>query len=461
MIRLPRLALATPSTGSEPAAASLALLAALAAKRRRVQHYRAWACPERTAAIVATTGLPGRHLDPWLMPRDVLRTLFARNARRADLAVVEGTIEEARPVVLYDLQSQDRPGELGPIAEALDLPRVALVSCPALAGLHLPELPKDVDGILLDGIERAEEFDTIKRVVELVARRPVVGALEALPAVRAALRDLPRDRPPPRELLEALAASFLRFADLPLLGAIAESRPFADVEAAPWPRGPKRFRVAYAQDEAFGGYFPDTLETLEALGAELVEFSPVGDGELPAGVDLVIIGCGFPDRFADALARNVCMISNLSKHVCEGRRIYAEGGGTAYLGRQMIIDGRAVRGAGILPFEAVLQSAPTGPTPVDRTLLRASWLGPEGATVRGYRTGRWRLRATPERGDSTRSGPLTREGDVYFHHHAVGGLVHLHLAALPDVVAAFAGPHHASLNLPSASGVFGAIQGDG
>jgi cobyrinic acid a,c-diamide synthase len=416
----------------------------------------------RTAAIVAATGLPGRHLDPWLMPPDILRTLFARSAGRADLAVVEGTLEEARPVILLDRQHQDRPGELAPIAEALDLPRVALVPCPALSGLHLPELPRDVEGIVLDGIERAEEYETIKRVVELVTRRPVLGAVEALPAARAALLDLPRDRPPPRELLATLAASFLRFADLPALSALAESRPFADVEAPPWPRGTRRFRVAYAQDEAFGGYFPDTLETLEALGAELVEFSPLRDGELPGGVDLVIVGCGFPDRFADALARNVCMISQLGQHVCNGNRIYAEGGGTAYLGRQMIIDGRAVRGAGILPFEAELRVEPTGPTPVDRTLNRASWIGPKGTSVRGYRTGRWRLRPAPEPGDGHAiSGPLTSQGDVYFRHHAVGSLVHLHLAALPQVVASFAGPHLASLNLPSASGVFGAIQGDG
>ena len=57
----------------------------------------------------------------------------------------------------------------------------------------------------------------------------------------------------------------------------------------------------------------------------------------------------------------------------------------------MILDGRRVRGAGILPFDAELSPDPTPPTPVTRTLIRDGWLGPKGTIVRGYRSGRWRL----------------------------------------------------------------------
>src|SRR4029077_9837134 len=105
-------------------------------------------------------------------------------------------------------------------------------------------------------------------------------------------------------------------------------------------------------DEAFGAYFPDTLEMLETLGAELVEFSPIRDEALPDAVDLVMIGCGFPDRHADALAENLSLIAALRSHVCRGQRIYSEGGGTAYLGRSLILGDQRVLVAGILPFDA-------------------------------------------------------------------------------------------------------------
>src|SRR5262249_11164445 len=181
--------------------------------------------------------------------------------------------------------------------------------------------------------------------------------------------------------------------------------------------------------------------------------SPLRDGALPEAVDLVMIGCGFPDLFADALAANHCLIAALHAHLCRGHRIYSEGGGTAYLGRFMIIDGRRIPGAGILPFDAELRSNPTGPTPVRRTLIQDGWLGHRGTEVRGYRSGRWRLRPAPDPGDCpARSGPLTGQCDVYFRRNAIGSLIHLHLASLPEVVAAFVGAHRRLLVPPRTGG---------
>lgn len=447
MFRLPRLALATPSRGPEPAPAGLALLAGLTARGCAVQHFRSRACPIGAGVIGQVTGLPGRHLDAWLMPPEVCRSVFARGVRRADLALVEGTLDDARPS--NDGDGCGRPGRLGPIAEALDLPTIALLECRGLDGLHLPRLPEGIDAILLDGLERPDDYALLQRAVALVGKVPVIGAVEALPEVRAALRAVPRDILPPEEVFDRLAASFLRFADLPALRALAESRPFPIAPAEPPARPGGRFRVAYAQDEAFGGYFPDTLETLEALGADLVEFSPLTDGGLPEAIDLVIIGGGYPDRFADELAANYSLIAELRAHVCRGRRLYAEGGGTAYLGRLMILDGREVPGAGIFPFDAELRADPSAPLPVTRELIRDGWLGPAGTVVRGYHSGRWRLLPAPEPGDCpARSGPLTGQHDIFFRRHAVGSLIHLHLAALPEVVAAFAGTRRPSLTGP-------------
>lgn len=450
MTTLPRLALATPATGSDPSYASIAWLAGLTSKRWRVQHFRSHACPTATEAVGQVTGLPGRHLDSWLMPDPVLRTLFARGAQRADLALVEGTLESVE-TLFAARKACDMPGRLAPIVEALALPVVAVVRCAKGEDFHLPRIPIDVDAVFLDGLENPADFECYRRMIALASRKPVLGALEAMPQVRAAILETPRDQPIAEELVAALGASFLKFADLAAIRALAASRDWTGCDGASFASGARRFRVAYAQDEAFGAYFPDTLEALESMGADLVEFSPIRDEALPDRASLVLIGCGFPDLHADALARNLSMIAALRSHVCRGQRIYSEGGGTAYLGRSMVIGDRRIPGAGILPFDAELLPNPAPPSPVSRTLSRDCWLGPRGSVVRGYKSGRWRLLPGVDPLDCPMCfGSLTAEDDVFFHHHAIGGLVHLHLAARPEAVAAFAGPHPPSLTLPSA-----------
>jgi cobyrinic acid a,c-diamide synthase len=448
MNHLPRLALATPATGPEPSIASLGWLAGLTERRWRVQHFRSRACPTATEVVGQVTGLAGRHLDAWLMPEDVCRQLFVQGAQSADFALVEGTLDQPRG--LQAVPDHDRPGGLRPVVEMLDLPVVAVLPCPSWDGFHLSRLPESVDAVFLDGLEDPEDFERFRTMVSLLTRRPVLGAIEAFPELRAALRQAPREAPLPEDLVHRLGASFLRFADLAAIRALAQSRPFPRTAADHGPCGRRRFRVAYAQDEAFGAYFPDTLEMLESLGAELVEFSPIRDEALPESVDLVMIGCGFADHYADALAGNLSLIAALRSHVCRGQRIYSEGGGAAYLGRSMILGGRQVAGAGILPFDAELLPNFDPPTPVVRTLIRDCWLGPKGTTVRGYKTSRWRLRPGADPLDCPNCfGTLTAQDDFFYHHHAVGSLIHLHLGAFPEVVTAFAGPHRPSLTLPS------------
>ncbi|MGP0070221.1 MAG: cobyrinic acid a,c-diamide synthase [Isosphaeraceae bacterium] len=404
------------------------------------------------------TGLPGRHLDAWLMPGPVCCGLFARAAASADLSLVEGTLELPKPKSGLTVVSCDHPGDLRPIAEALDLPVVSVVSCRGSdsEAFHLPRLSEGVDAVLLDELADPSDLPRLRRLVQLTTGLPVVGALEEMPEVRAALERVPSDRRLPDDLIDALAQGFLKHADLSAIRELARRHPFPRTArcAGLSGRGRRRFRVAYAQDEAFGRYFPDTIEALEALGAELIEFSPLRDEGLPERVNLVMIGCGKPDDHADELVSNHSMIAALGKHVCLGRRIYSEGGGTAYLGRRMFIRDRCYRGAGILPFDAEFLPDAPPPGPVSRRLLHDCWLGTRGTTVRGYKSNRWRLIAGVEPFECPSCfGALSAEGDWFYHHHAVGSLLHLHLGALPEVVAAFAGPHRPSLRRPSARGL--------
>jgi cobyrinic acid a,c-diamide synthase len=443
----PRLALSTSgpagAPGPEPAVTTLAILAGLAQEGWQVQHYRCRAVLERSDCIDLVTGRPGRHLDAWLMGPDESRATFLRGCDRGcDLALVEGRLS-----FLPGVGPVGRLGDagLGPVVDAVQAPVVAVVPCRGLDGFHLPSFASLVDAFVLDGLERLDEFESVRRWIHLTTRKPVLGAIASLPEARTdlirglALGEVRFDS------LDRLGASFRRFADLGAIRDLAISRP--------WPRmgrssGPvcgacttvsHRFRVAYAVDAAFGAYFPDTLELLESLGADLHEFSPLHDERLPEHIDLVVIGCGEPEVYADELAANVSLIADLKHHVCRGRQLYAEGGGCAYLARSLVLGTRRIPGAGILPIDAVLRTDPSPPEPVSATLVRESWIGAAGTTLRGYRNNRWRLNPAPDPSDCpARSGLLSAGRELVFRHNAIGSLLHLHPSSLPEARDAFA-----------------------
>jgi cobyrinic acid a,c-diamide synthase len=454
MIRIPCLALATSTSVCEQDVLGMAMLSGLARRGARVQHFRSQACPLGSDIAGRITGMPGRHLDSWLMPPDVRREVFARGISCATtLAMVEGSLRSTGGCLNtspHNLDASDVSG-IAPLASSLDIPLVMVIRHDPADPLHMPPIPDQAEALLLDGFETREQFERFRCFVRHTTGHQVLGGLPAAPQLRKALREVPPGMPLSDDLVAGLATEFETYADWDAIRGLAESRPFtwkgelgARVRA-----DRRRFRVAYARDEAFGGYFPDTLETLGSLGAELIEFSPLHDEALPDHPDLVMIGCGFPDNHIKALAENVSMATALSSHVCMGKRIYAEGGGAAYLGQTMSIDGEISNGVGILPLHAVLQMNQPPPWPVIRTLTQDSWLGPSGTTVRGYSSGRWKFRPAehPIRCPG-RAAPLCDELDMYKYHHAVGGLLHLHLAALPEVVEAFVGNHPSSLTLP-------------
>jgi cobyrinic acid a,c-diamide synthase len=219
-------------------------------------------------------------------------------------------------------------GRLESLCEWLDLPRLVVLDVSLLGECRLPTPPSRIDGLLLDNVASTSDVYRWQTWLEASWGVPVLGALQARPALRAEASG-PRVREACRELGNLLARHVL----LERLIQLAGRRPLPDVEPALFrpSRCCEPLTVALAYDAAFNCYFADTVDLLEARGARIVDFSPLADEALPLGTDLVYMGCGHPERFADELARNNCMLVALRNHVRAGRRIYAEGGGAAYL----------------------------------------------------------------------------------------------------------------------------------
>lgn len=162
---------------------------------------------------------------------------------------------------------------------------------------------------------------------------PVVGGLERLDDCRASMRQLGPGEAPPKKISRLLGDSLARGLRLDRLLSLAAERQFAPVTTARLSAGQHlaEVSVAVAYDEVFNCYFPDTLDLLELQGASVRTFSPLHDEGIPEGTDVVYLGCGHPENADARLAANLCMKMSLCKHVFAGGRVYAEGGGLAYL----------------------------------------------------------------------------------------------------------------------------------
>lgn len=433
MSSLPRFAIGTVQPGTTAAALTCALLDLLERRQVQTQCFLSRACFSALDAASAVTGQAARHLDTWLMPEAACRQVFLRGTAGGQWALVEGRFRSAVP------EPESEGGDLETLCQWLDLPRIAVVDVSRMSGCHLPPRPQGLDAVLLDRVRKPEQASRLQTALESVWGVPVLGHLEELPSLRCWLRSLPGGSRPPRELCRELGNKLLPSLRMDRFFRLARERAWTGPEAEPPRRHEERLRVAVAYDEAFNCYFADTLDLLELCGADVRDFSPLRDERLPAETDLVYFGCGHPERFLEQLSENHCMTMALLNHLCAGRRIYAEGGGLAYLCRQLeTADGRTTPMVGVFPAVARIRAGGPPPRAVELPLVMSTWLGEEGTLLRGYAGSRWAIEPC---------GALQRLSNVpgYAWHlvgrnHAIGSCVHLNLAAQGAVFDALFAP---------------------
>jgi len=431
---LPRLAVGTIQPAADAQVMVWALMEALQRSGLQVQSFFSQACFPRHPAAAVITGMVPRHLDSWIMSPERCGETLVRGAEAADVALVEGKYDPA-------LDDEARGGRLEPLCRWFNLPRLVVLDAAVVDASGLPQRPEHVDGALLDRVGDDRHLAQLSTNIEALWRVPVLGALGTLADLRARLDALPRDGCPAGPLFEQLGDHFMRTWHPARIWGLSREREFPRALAR---RSSQRVEstkltVAIACDEAFHHYFQDTLETFEGLGATVVDFSPLRDESLPLDTDVAYLGCGRPDRYAAALAENHCMKAALRSHLARGGRIYAEGGGAAYLCHEIeTAQGQTARMVGTLPAVARLRPDSVGPRAVEVALDQPTWLGERGTRLRGYRNSIWDFVPLAPPGSlvtaEARRGVLTRS------FQAIGSLVHVDFAAQPHLLRRFFHP---------------------
>lgn len=335
--------IASPKSGSGK---TIFVCGLLEAARRRGLSPQAFKCgPDYIDGLFhrQVLGMSGGNLDSFFEGEEELREKYAR-ASRHHLVVAEGAMG------YFDgLGGNTARASAWEMAKILDMPVILLVDG-AGASLSLLALIKgflDFERELGASRIRAVVFNRMApgmypRMKELVDAIPGIRAAGYVPNLdflsvgsRHLGLILPGEIPGLREQVGRLADCLEETLDWEVILGMAadqggENRGFVKGKNPARILG-ETFRLGVAMDEAFCFYYQENLKLLKDLGAELVYFSPVHDGGLPPGLGGLLLGGGYPERYALQLGANRGMAEAVAGAAGQGMPVLAECGGYLYL----------------------------------------------------------------------------------------------------------------------------------
>jgi cobyrinic acid a,c-diamide synthase len=313
------------------------------------------------------SGRACRNLDLYLMEQNDVVATFRRHAPADGISLVEGNKG------LYDGLALDGSNSNAALAKLLDLPVVLVLDArgmtrgiaPLILGYQAFDPDIQIAGVILNNLGGSRHESKLRQVIEHYTDVPVIGAVhhdERLQIVERHLGLMPSNESAEATAYIANIGQVINErVDLDRLLQIVDKPPLPAAPApdiTPLPLGPN-LRIGIARDRAFGFYYADDLDALQAAGAELVPFDALNDPHLPQ-VDALYIGGGFPEMCAAELQANATLRHEIRQAIESGMPAYAECGGLMYLSRSLTHEGKQYQMVGAIPGDVTMHAKPIG-----------------------------------------------------------------------------------------------------
>lgn len=350
--RYPRILVAAGASGSGKTMITCGLLQALKNRGLDVTSFKCgpdYIDPMFHARVIKTQA---GNLDTFFTDEATTRYLFAQNAAAADISVIEGVMG------YYDgLGGVSEKASAYDVARVTQTPTVLLVdtkgmSLSALAyikGYMQYREDSNIRGVILNRFP-AGMYEEMKLRIEEELDVRVYGYVPKIPELVLESRHLglvlPEEVHQLEEKLQRLAGVLEETLDIDGLIALANSagelpcgEPQMLAEILHGDRAEmlrrKKPVIAVARDEAFCFIYENNLRLLRDLGAQIIEFSPLYDREIPKEADGLLLFGGYPELYAKRLSENTEMLRDLREKIEGGIPCLAECGGFMYLHRTM------------------------------------------------------------------------------------------------------------------------------
>ncbi len=439
------LVIAAPMSGSGKTMVTLGLMEAFGRKGLAVAPFKVGPDFIDPGWHRLVTGRPSINLDGWMCPEGFVRDTFALHARGCDLAVVEGVMG------LFDgMDADSDAGSTAQVARILDAPVILVVDAKSQArsaaalvrGFAGFDRQVRVAGVIFNNVGSDNHARVLRESVEgAVPEVRVLGCIPRDQQLSIPSRHLglvtAEENPLPDDFRDRLAATIREHIDLEGLLSVPQSL-WGQVstfdtglvkcrDLTPLPE----VRIAVARDEAFCFVYEDNLRLLREAGAELVEFSPLRDGCLPAGIGGIYLPGGYPELFTEALTGNRGMIGAVRSAVEADMPVYAECGGFIYLTENFV---------GVFPVATRMLQRRKALGYREVELTADSPIGPKGAVARGHEFHYSEMDEMP--GSVERLYRVRRNGsdlgtEGYRYRNCLASYIHLHFGSCPEMAESF------------------------
>ncbi|NYF80049.1 cobyrinic acid a,c-diamide synthase [Granulicella arctica] len=386
-----------------------------------------------------------------MLSAEANKDVLYQASQDAEAVVVEGMMG------LFDgKDGATETGSSAEIAKLLQLPVVLVLDAGKSArsiaavvlGFELFDATLPLAGIILNRVASEPHFKMLETAILSACRTPILGWLPREPSISISERHLGLrtaeefdDCDANNKQIDALAAlaeSHLKLDHLLRLecGLHLKSAAIGCPET-----GKASIRVGVARDRAFSFYYEDNLDLLRHHGAEIIPFSPMLDSSLPADLDALYLGGGYPELYAQQLSANLSMHTSIRHFVASRRPVYAECGGMIYLAQHLATsDGKPHAMAGVLPFTMEMTNKLVQFGYVTVELAQNCLLGPRGTVIRGHSFHYSRIVNAPTIATNYRvlysiSGRQEDEG--YSIENVIASYIHLHFRAAPIIAQHF------------------------
>ena len=359
VIACPAVLIAAPASGQGKTTVASALARLHARNGRRVKVFKCGPDFLDPHWLTLASGNPVHQLDLWMTGEADCAQRLHDAALDADLIIVEGVMGlfDGEPSaadlaqrfglrVLAVIDASAMAGTFGALAWGLQHYREGLAFAGVLANRvasagHAEMLQAGLrdDSQWHGALMRSDAFTLPERHLGLVVASELSDAMQRLDAAADALAETP---------LGKMSVDDLQ----------AWSTPFGtpDTSQVIFPSDALKGQIiAVARDAAFCFIYTANIDCLRAMGAQIVCFSPLHDGALPA-CDALWLPGGYPELHAEKIATNTAMKASITAHVAAGKPVWAECGGMMALFETLTCaDDASWPMWGVLPGSVALQ----------------------------------------------------------------------------------------------------------